>query len=432
MSGGVRDEQDIRIEGLGSAGDGVGRLADGRVIFVPRALPGDRVRVRLGQTRKQVQYGELVALLEPSPDRVDSRCHVRECGGCGLKELAIGAQAELKRRRVVESLRRIGGLEIEAMLGAVEERGDGWRTRHRVRLHAAWSGSRWRLGWFARHSRDLVEIESCPVLWSELEQAALDLGRALADLPREAQLEEVELAWSRRDARAAARLHAGGPLEPFKRWLADALAAGLGGVAVDTAGHTFGAGNLELRYDHAHASEFDLRYEPGVFTQANPEMNDRLVEVVVEAVRPAQGKRVLELHAGIGNFSVPLRLAGIEVVAVERQKRAAILCGRNARAAGVELEVRADTDESAVSTLGDFHTVLLDPPRTGAREAATAIAAAPGIEHVVYVACDAATLARDAALLAAGGFAVTAAHAFDMFPQTPHVETVLVFARRHG
>jgi 23S rRNA (uracil1939-C5)-methyltransferase len=425
----VREEEEVRIEGLGSAGDGVGRLASGRVVFVPKALPGDVVRVRLTRTTKQVQYAELLTLLTPSPDRIDAHCHERDCGGCALKELSISAQVELKRRRVVETLRRIGGVDIEAMLGEVKQVGDGWRVRHRVHLHAQWSGTRWRLGYFARHSRYLVEVASCPILWSELEQTAVELVHLLEGLPEEAQLSASELAYSRRDGRAAVKLEGRGPMVVFRRWLEDAVDMKLGGVAIEAPGQSFWHGNLELRYDHRHAHEFDLRFEPGVFTQASPQMNDELVEAVVNAARPAAGKRLLELHAGIGNFSIPLKRAGVDLVAVEHQRRAAILCRRNAQLAGFELEVRPESDARAVSELSDFAVVLLDPPRTGAREAAEAIAKS-SVERVVYVACDVATLARDTAILAAGGFQPVAVATFDMFPQTPLVEVMLAFSRR--
>jgi 23S rRNA (uracil1939-C5)-methyltransferase len=425
----VPEELELSIDGLGSAGDGVGRLPDGRVVFVARALPGDRVVVRLTHLRKQVQHAELVRIVEPSADRVEPRCTAVDCGGCGLMELSGAARLVLARRRVLETLRRLGGLDVERLLGPVNREGDGWHWRHRVRLHASWGGDSWRLGYHARQSNTLVPLEACPVLWPELEAVALAVGRSLTGLPREARLEELELVYSRRDGRAAGRAIGSGPLEQYKHWLDAALDAGLAGIVAETGGKSFGLGNLELRYDHARASEFDLRFEAGVFTQANPALNDLLVETVLHAVRPAEGERLLELHAGIGNFSLPLRMTGVDVTAVEAQPRAAVLCRRNARGAGVELDVRTEDDATAVSDLAGFRAVLMDPPRTGAREAAEAIARASGVTRLVYVSCDVATLARDAAILAAGGFVVTAAHAFDMFPQTSHVETVLALGR---
>ncbi len=422
---GTRHE--ILVDGLGVAGDGVGRLPDGRVVFVAGALPGDRVRVRLAETKKRVQFAELLEILEPSPERTESRCKLELCGGCPLKGLSLAAQSDLKRQRVVETMRRLGGLDVAAKLGPVVQVGDGWRARHRVRLHAAFAGKRWRLGYHERHSNRLVPISSCPVIWPELEQAALGLVSVLDRLPEAAGLTSVEVAYSRRDGRAGAKLTGEGPVALYVAWLRE---VGLElGVEIEAGGKSFRSGNLELRYDHRRAEAFDLRFEPGVFTQAHPQVNDRMVDTVLGWVRPGQAPRVLELHAGIGNFSLPMALAGTRVVAVERQRRAAVLCARNARTAGLELEVQDTTDEEALARLEGFDTVVLDPPRAGARAVAEALGPAKDVRRVVYVSCDPATLARDAAILTAGGFGLSGIEAFDMFPETPHVETVVLFER---
>ncbi len=421
--------QDVEIHGLGVGGDGVGRLADGRVVFVSRALPGDQVRVRLGPVVKQVQHAELVDILRPSAERTESRCKVGACGGCALRGLSKSGQAAVKRQRVVETMRRLAQIDIESVLGPVAQLDDGWRSRHRARLHAVFANRRWKLGYFERHSHSLVPLSSCPVLWSELEQAALNLGSALEGLPDEAGLFEVEIVYSRRDGRAAAKLRAKGSIEPFKAWIAAVSPHLPFGIDVEAGGKSLRHGNLELRYDHRRADQFDLRFEPGVFTQATPSLNDRMVDAVLAWVRPNETERLLELHAGIGNFTVPLLLAGTQLVAVERDKRAAVLCRKNARAAGMQVEVRDVGDADAAAEATGFDTVLLDPPRVGAHAAVQGIAKGSEVRRVVYVSCDAATLARDAGILLDGGFQPTAAQAFDMFPHTPHVETVLVLER---
>jgi 23S rRNA (uracil1939-C5)-methyltransferase len=157
-------------------------------------------------------------------------------------------------------------------------------------------------------------------------------------------------------------------------------------------------------------------------------MNAKLVEGVGRMVRPQQHPKLLELHAGIGNFTLPLGLAGAEVVAVERARRSAILCRRNATLAGVTAEVIEASDEDALANLHEFGVVLLDPPRTGARAACETLAAR-GPERLVYVACDAATFARDSLALTRGGYALNALEAFDLFPETPHVEILGLFER---
>jgi 23S rRNA (uracil1939-C5)-methyltransferase len=386
------------------------------------------VRVRLGRASGQVQHAEVVRQLAPSLHRVPGLCEVDACQNCDLKHLALPAQADLKRRRIVEALRRIGKLDVEGLLGPVRQRGDGWRSRHRVRLHAVFDHNRWQLGYFARRSRVLVPLRGCPILWPELEEVVQGLVESLTGLAERAGLVEVEVVYSRRDGGAVLRL-TGVAGELLGDWAGKLLSPVLRAVVVETPTKTTVTGDPELRYDHGREEEFDLCFEPGVFTQANPEMNSELVDAVVQAAGPMKGRRLMELHAGIGNFSIPLALAGVEVTATEGEPQAVRMGRKNAEAAKAPITVLALSDEQAVAELEGFQAVLLDPPRAGARAAVAAIAKRTAVERVVYVACDPATLARDAGILVDGGFGVVGAQAFDMFPQTSHVETLLVFER---
>ncbi|HET6343488.1 MAG TPA: TRAM domain-containing protein [Myxococcota bacterium] len=419
---------EIVIHALSVTGDGIGRLSDGRVVFVPNALPGDTVRVRLTGMRKRVQLAELEEILVPSPGREASLCPVEACGGCVLKGASAALQAQTKGQAVAEGLRRLGGIDVTPLLGPLRQFGTGWAYRHRVRLHAAWDGAAWQLGYFERRTRKLVPLTVCPVVWPELEALALRLGQQVANLPQEAALSEVELAYSRRDGRGAAKISCKGPAAALRKSLAWFELSGLAGVEVEGTDDRWRHGNLELRYDHRHADKFDLRYEPGLFTQAFPEANDALVEAVAAAIRPHSAPRLLELHAGIGNFSVALARAGARVVAYERNRRAAILGQRNGRAPGLHLEFHAKSDSEALAQVGEFDVTLLDPPRVGAREVAEALAQR-GSARVVYVSCDVGTLARDAAILLQGGYRLVSIEAFDLFPQTPHIESLTVFER---
>ena len=423
---------EVDIHGLTSDGDGVGRLESGQVVFVPGALPGDRVRVRLTTARKGIQLAELVELLDPSALRERGRCTIDACGGCALKNAAYAGQAELKRQRVLDNLSRLGHLDVSTKLGPTLTLGDGWRYRHRVRLHAAHVGGRWQLGYYAARSHTVVPVSGCPVLWRELEQAALALGHELASFPAEMRLKSVELAHSRRDGRTAAALHGLGAVDHFRRSLSWIENAGLSGVRVLGGAAQWSHGNVELRYDHARAADFDLRFEPTLFTQAFPEMNDRLVEAVMRAVQPKPELRIVELHAGVGNFTLPLASAGASVFAVERQRRAAIMARRNLRTAGLSARVVELADTEALAQLDDCDVLVLDPPRTGARDVCRGVAGSRAVQRLVYVSCDSATLARDVAgLVHGGGFEVVAVEAFDMFPQTPHVEVVMTLERPH-
>lgn len=418
----------VQIHGLGSGGDGVGRLADGRVVFVPETLPGDRVRIRLGEQRKRVQYADLVEVLEPSEHRIPSRCDVERCGGCPLRGSHLPAQGAMKRQRVIANLKKVGKLDVGELLGSVRQIEPGWEYRHRVRLHAAFIQGRWALGYYARRSRALVPLSECPVLWPELLSYGRTVVESLELLPPELGLESLELVYSRRDERGACRMSISGSVERARHWLRMHQGTTLNAFEIVNAKQRYRYGNLTMRYDHADADAFDLRFEPGIFTQAHVEMNKLLVSAAVAPIRASERPKVLELHAGIGNFTVPMMRAGAAVTAVEQNPRAAHLCQRNLRSAGQAPDVRTASDADAVQDMTDFNLVFLDPPRTGAREVCEALADR-GPSRVVYVSCDAATFARDARILADGRYRIGALQAFDMFPQTPHVELLGVFER---
>lgn len=425
---------EVLIDGLGTAGEGIARLDSGQVVFVSGALPGDRVEIRLTRKVKRVQHAEVVNILEPAPERVESRCEVVACDGCAVRWYSRAGQAEAKRERVVQALRRIARREIDELLGPVVQLGDGWHYRHRARLHAAWFENRWNLGYHARRSHRLVPLEACLVLCPELESAALALARSVALLPQYVKLEEVELVVSQRDQRAAARLKASGGVQGFREPLTWFDESGLAGVEVVTPDETWRHGELELRFDHERQEEFDLWAEPGVFTQANPEVNELLVEAVLHALPVNEAPRVLELHAGMGNFSLPLAKAGAIVFTAEHMEPAVRLAQLNAERAGVTLHAHFIEDIDAllpggpVPRLLDFDAVLMNPPRIGAFEVSKRLATS-GPKRIVYVSCDPATLSRDVKELVAGGYRITEVTAFDMFPQTPHVEVLLGLQR---
>jgi tRNA/tmRNA/rRNA uracil-C5-methylase (TrmA/RlmC/RlmD family) len=255
-----------------------------------------------------------------------------------------------------------------------------------------------------------------------------------------------------------------GHIGEFRDSLAWFDSSGLAGIEVIVGEESLRLGDTRMRYDHARGGLFDLHFEPGVFTQANTAVNNAVVEAVMGALlgsgkgrdsddalgaAGAEGEpgrapggtspdtsstRILELHAGVGNFSLPLALAGAEVYAVEHLQRAVSLAQHNAQAAGAALhafvleDIEALEEGGPVPSLTEFDAVLLDPPRIGAHAVARRLAA-DGPGRIVYVSCDPATLARDVKELVDAGYEIAEATAFDMFPQTPHVEAMLRLER---
>ena len=416
-------------------GDGIGRLPDGRVVFVPGTLPGDVADIELTHVHKRVQYGKLQILKEASPDRVASVCDVESCGGCPLREASPSLQMSQKRTHILESFARIGKIDVSDKIGTVQAAGLLWHYRHRVHLHAHHNGKTWDIGYHASKSHHVIPFSQCPVLWPELFVVTQTLVSHCRTFPAEAHLSDIEIAYSKREGRAAAKFQISSGLDVWRTLAPTCLRGEISGVQIESAEGSLACGNIELRYDHKRASQFDMRYEPGLFTQANPAVNDTLVDAVLQSVNPHEGLRVLELHAGVGNFTLPLARSGATVVASELHKRAVILAKRNMQALGQALGTPitciSERDSVVLRQGTDADVLLLDPPRVGAREAFEALLkTARTPDKIVYVSCDAATLARDAGLLChGGGYVLTSLQAFDMFPQTPHVETLAVFQK---
>ncbi len=372
----------VEIESLAAGGDGVGRLADGRVVFVPWTAPGDQVLVRLRETRKRFARGEPVEVLRPGPGRRAPACPVAgKCGGCAWQHLTHEAQLAAKRRILRDAVERIAGLAPpgETPIHAGPEL--AYRSRARI------LGQAGRVGFRRARSHEVCGIRGCPVLVPELDAV---LGE-LAKEPPEAEVE----------------------------WL---VARGDGGeVSVRARGPGARAAPivLELGADR-------LRVGPGVFFQANAALRLRLAAAVAAAC--GGGERALELYAGAGFFTLALARAFAHVTAIESDARAVRDLEHNLTGAAVpaRVGVRPLAVEAYLADPRDPRPdlVLLDPPRTGLPKGGAEALAALGADRIVYVSCDPATLARDLRVLVARGYRLEGLEAFDLFPQTPHVEAV--------
>jgi 23S rRNA (uracil1939-C5)-methyltransferase len=397
----VNELVELDLTALAAGGDAIGRDASGRVTFVAGGAPGDRVRARIVERHKSFARAELVEVLAASPARIAAPCPLaaaRSCGGCPWMHVAPGAQLAAKQELAAGALRKLiaRGLELAPPLAPVPP----LRWRRRARFHLG-DGA---IGLDAPRSRRVTDVAACLQLDARLEAALVEVRAALAGAVEGRG--ELHLALGHRGDVHVVIEAAVAPA------VAEALLgrAGIAGVVVP--GHTAGAAAIEL--------------EPGLvgpadaFAQASAAGNRALIDEVVAAVAPAPGMRVLELFAGSGNFTRPLVAAGAEVVASDI--RAPVDPGR--------AEWRTGDAASVVKSLAGerFDAVLLDPPRTGAKEAVSALAAVDA-PRVIYVACDAATLARDLEILDAAGWSPRRARVLDLMPQTAHLEIVAVAER---
>jgi len=381
--------EEIEIHGLAAGGDGVGRAADGRVVFVPFAAPGDRLQVRLVDERKRFAHGEIERILEASPWRTAPLCGVYgDCGGCTWQHVSYDVQLRAKAEILGDALERVGHLVLP---GPVEVTPSPTPYRYRGRTRVLAKAG--RVGYRRRRSHDLCAASRCPVLVPALDAALAELS---AQHPEPA--EEWELVAGEEGTTRTTALRRPLPDEP----------------------------RLTLRVAGDRMS-----FSPGVFIQGNPLLFDALAEAVHEAA--GGGELGIELFCGAGFFSLGLARRFTRLVAVESEGRAVADLRHNVEAAGLaNVEVVRGLAEAALERFPGADCVVVDPPRTGLPPVCIDALAAAVPRRLVYLSCDAATLARDLARLVKGGYALSAVRGFDLFPQTPHVEAVATLVREEG
>jgi 23S rRNA (uracil1939-C5)-methyltransferase len=418
---------ELELDALAFGGAAVGRASDGRVVFVTGGAPGDRAEVCIDEVKANFARATLVRVLAAGPARVAPRCPlVDRCGGCQWQEVVIESQRAAKQEIVARALGRLGA-EVMPLVAATPPFG----YRSRVRLAVAGGEGQSRelvvrgarsLGFSARRSHEIVDVPACPLLDPALEEAILAVRSVLlpvllpgATVSALVGREGVHLALAGLGLVSRSR----GPV--CKAAMKLLGQAHILGVLVED--EVVGVADI----DTATGDEPPFFGAADGFAQASATGNQvlrRLVHEAVEALVPPGG-RLLELHAGDGNFTRDLVARG-EVLAVEGVERATLRLRRNVPRAKV---VCAPVEEEVARLLARgarFNAVVLDPPRAGARELLPALARLT--ERVVYVSCDPMTLGRDAAELAAFGLRPRRAVPVDLMPQTYHVETVCSFA----
>ena len=377
------DTLEIDIASLAAGGDGVGRDAGGRVTFVPRAAPGDRVRVRIVHATSSFARGELAEIIAPGAARAEPPCphFVAGCGGCQWQHVARAEQLAAKQAIVAGALRKLTGVRIHPIADPAPAL--GWRRRARFHIE------RGRAGLYALGSHRVLPIDHCPQLEPALDAAYAAVAAAT---PPDGELALV-LAHDGRIAVATERA-----------WRGAARLVGRAGIAGVLAG------------DVAHG-DVVLEIEPGLaggpldFAQASRAGNAALVAQARAALGPGPG-RLLELHAGAGNFTRGFAADGWDVTPTDAAAPPSPPTGF----------VLGPARDVLARLAGSWDAIALDPPRTGTADAIEGILRA-GPRTIVYVSCDVATLARDAAQLT--GYAAMDAWPLDIMPQTAHVEVVM-------
>jgi 23S rRNA (uracil1939-C5)-methyltransferase len=413
----MMSESILRLAGFAYGGEALGRLEDGRMVFVPFALPGETVRVRLVEEKRGYARAQLVEVLQSSPERIQPRCvHFSLCGGCHYQHLSYSSQLAAKSAILREQLERIGGI-VDPVLGEMVASPQPFNYRNHMQFHLSAEG---RLGFRLSRSEEVLAIQEChlpetvlsqvwPLLDFEtlpgLERISLRLGAA----------DDVQLVLESSDPAPPEINVEDLPLSVVHLSQGDALVlAGSPAVAMEVLGRSFSV-------------------SAGSFFQVNTPMAEEMVKCVLHLLDQHQAlgpnKTLIDVYCGVGLFSAFIAPRVRRLIAIEASPSAAEDFTLNLDEFDqVELyEAPAEVALPAMEV--QPAAVLVDPPREGLDRRALDALIRMHPPLLIYVSCDPSTLARDAKRLVAAGYRLEQVTPFDLFPQTYHIESISCWTR---
>lgn len=390
------------LKALMPAYGGYAIARDEKIIFIRGAIPGEVVDVGIEDKKKDYSVGRVLQVIEPSEFRTEPPCPVFGiCGGCQLQYITYEKQVAMKDEVLADSLARLGGIEIGLEPPLTDTQ---WHYRHRAQFKVSKTGE---IGFFRELSRDVVTFEECPLLVQKIN----DIFRAVRQKDIIQNLSEIHIsAGDTPVALLRGRDYDRAQFESF-------IEAGLSGIAYndeDAYGGDFTGFDLNgLRYT----------VSPRTFFQSHWSLNTAVVATVLSLLGPLEGKRVLDLYAGAGNFALPLAAGGAEVIAVEENPRAVEDGKRNAGLNEIK-KCRFVASSAEKYKVGKkFDIIVLDPPRPGLTSEVTKKVLENPADTIVYISCNPSTLARDLKKLKAK-YDIVSVQQMDFFPNTYHIEAM--------
>ena len=424
------------IESLDHEARGISRL-DGKTIFVEGALPGELVEYSCFRIKPTFEVARTEKVLKASASRVAPKCpHFGVCGGCSMQHLDPSAQVAAKQRLLESNLWHLARLKAEQLFPPIY--GEAWGYRYRARLSVRLVPSKGGvlIGFHQRKSSYVADMQQCEVLPPHLSALLVPLHELLAALSVRASMPQIELAVGEKMTALVLRI-----LEPLNS-ADEALLRAFAdrhkvvfylqpkGPASAYRFYPLDGRRLSYRLPDYAIEHF---FSPTEFTQVNHTVNRVLVRRAMALLDPQRGERIADMFCGLGNFTLPIARSGAHVVGVEGSaelvKRAAENAAENGLAGCVEYGVANlfELTPKSLAAFGRFDKMLIDPPREGALELVRSISE-QGPQRIVYVSCNPATLARDAAILVREkGYRLRGAGVVNMFPNTSHVESIALF-----
>jgi 23S rRNA (uracil1939-C5)-methyltransferase len=415
---------ELTIESIVAGGDGLARRPDRCVVFVPRTAPGERIEATVTEGRRQWMRARLTRVIDPSPDRREPPCpHYDRCGGCQLQHIEYAAQLSAKAGIVADAFRRLGRLDAPPVEVTPSPHELGYRNRISVVLRRGDTGSV-TAGFHALGNDDLVDIDACPLAEDPINQVWAALRTAWGDgateLPKGHEL--------RLTLRSNHQGRVGLAIEGSRGGGHAGIARLVEGIDILDSVWILGKRGAVARHAGLETMPerlggYEIPLAGTAFTQVNRAAADLMNEYVVEQCGDVSKRRVVDAYCGFGTRTVALARAGAITVGIDFDTTAIEAASRLAREAGLGAVFIGARVERRIRKELPADVVVLNPPRSGIAPDVTHALLDRPAERLVYVSCDPATLARDLKRLSPG-YRLNACRAFDLFPQTSHVETV--------
>jgi len=428
----------VVIESLDLEGRGVAH-ADGKVIFIEGALPGERVSYAAYRKKPSYELAQVTSIGKSSYMRVEPKCrHFGVCGGCSMQHLEPRAQVAAKQRILEDNLWHIGKVKAETMLPPIYGMPWGYRQRARLSVRYVLKKGKTLVGFHEKRSSYVADMSTCEILPPKIARLIPLLAELVDGLSIRERLPQVEVACGDAvDVLVLRVLDMPSPSdEAALRAFADrhAIQFWLQPKGPDSIVPFHPLTAPALTYS---LPEFGvvMPFAPTEFTQVNAALNQVMVSRALRLLDPQPGERIADFFCGLGNFTLPIARSGAQVLGIEGSPALVKRAQQNAAHNGLSgnTEFRAmnlfEMDEAAYAELGQFDKLLIDPPRDGAIELVKSLGE-HGPRRIVYVSCNPATLARDAAVLVqTQGYVLKSAGVMNMFPQTSHVESIALFEK---
>lgn len=445
------DIYETTVCGMGSEGEGIAKI-DGFAVFVPFAAKGDRIKLKILKVNKNYGFGKVLEVTEPFQGRTEPPCPVfGRCGGCSMQHLSYEAQLEYKKGKVYEAIKRIGGADIE--VAPCTPSPNAFAYRNKISVPVCSIDGKAEAGFFAPHSHRVVPCKAC-VLQDKVFYEIIETVKAHMDkygilaYDEEKHKGNVRHIYIRRGAKTGETMvsvvSAKGKLK-----CEDELTSSLLDVCKDIKSIIINENKDKTNVilgekcrviygkdfikDTLCGKEFKIHHNS--FYQINSPLTELLYAKAAELLGDLGGKTVLDIYCGIGTISLTTAANAEKIIGIEYVKEAADNAKENAKLNGIKnAEFHAGDAAGAAEKLAKggikADAVILDPPRKGCEEKVLKTAASLSPEKILYISCNPATLARDMKYLAPFGYKTDTAYPFDMFPQTAHVETVVLLHKQ--